>query len=218
LNYRHCPHCLGTGRDPWATMPCQVCKGQGQVRAFPKEQSVVCRYCNETGRDPYRFGPCPVCHGHGVISAGPIEFVHISGSKPYSDRRTIENILEQATGEVRICETYLGMGTLDLLKSLPVTCTVRVLAREITDVSPRDIGTFKTECPSFQFRYRTQRDLHDRYLLDDRGLLILGHGLKDIGKTESFAIFLEKSSNPDILRDILEAFDSRWESATPVQS
>ena len=61
-----------------------------------------------------------------------------------------------------------------------------------------------------------QRDLHDRYIVDDRGLLILGHGLKDIGKKESFAIFREKSLNSDIIRDILRAFFDRWESAIPI--
>ena len=46
---------------------------------------------------------------------------------------------------------------------------------------------------------------------NDRGLVILGHGLKDIGKKESFAIFLEKSLNSDIIRDILRAFFDKRE-------
>lgn len=217
--YRNCPYCFGTGRDPFILGPCQVCKGEGRVRAFPKNQSVICRYCNETGRDPYKNAPCSVCHGYGVISAGPIEFVYVSGDKPYSDRRTIGNILEQATGMVRICETYFGIDSLVLLRSLPATCTSRVLVVNLTD-NPnrlsREVNTFKKEYPSFEFRRYAQRGLHDRFLVDDRGLVILGHGLKDIGKKESFAIFLEKSLVPDIVREVSRTFDNRWKSATPL--
>ena len=219
MNYRDCPYCSGTGRDPYALKPCQVCKGVGRVQAFPKKQLVECRYCNETGKDPYNTALCPICHGHGVISAGPIEFVYVSGGRPYSDRRTIEDILGQATGEVHICETYLGSNTLDLLRSIPATCTVYVLVGKNTVVSntlSREVNTFKKEYPSFEFRHHTQQDLHDRYIVDDRGLVILGHGLKDIGKKESFAIFLEKSLNSDIIRDILRAFFDRWKSAIPI--
>jgi len=225
VDYRDCPYCSGTGRDPsiLKPKPCPVCNGTGRLRAFPEDQVVECRFCRGTGKswdpDTYRTVPCPVCHGQGVISAGPIEFLaYVSGRKPYTDRRTIEDILEQVSGKVRICETYLGKGTLDLLRSIPATCSVRVLVGKITrDVSPQEVNCFRQEHPSFEFRHHTQRELHDRYLIDDRGLLIFGHGLKDIGKRESFVIFLEKSLIPDLIRDVLRAFDDRWESATPIE-
>lgn len=219
MDYRDCPYCKGTGRDPFALELCPVCKGSGRLRAFPEEQSVKCRFCEEEGRDPYRDAPCRKCKGHGVIYAGPIECVYISGEKPYSDRRTIEEILKQVTGEVRICETYFGNDTLDLLRNLPDTCTVRVLIGKNTDVSSklsREIRAFRTERPRFKFRHYKQPGLHDRYLVDDGRLIILGHGLKDIGKKESFAIFLEKSLVPTIISENLKAFEDRWNSATPI--
>lgn len=218
MDYRDCPYCRGRGIDRYSYELCPVCDGEGRLRAFPKEQSVECPVCRGDGADPYNYAPCRKCGGHGVIYAGPIEFfIYVSGRKPYTDRRTIENILKQATGEVRICETYLGSGTLDLLRSIPATCTVRVLIGEIKTLA-REVNDFKQEHPSFELRHHTQRELHDRYIVDDRGLVILGHGLKDIGKKESFAIFLEKSLMPDVIRDILRAFDDRWKSATPIGS
>ena len=207
------------GKDPFKPTPCQVCGGTGRLaRVFNPD--LLCKYCNGTGKDPFKTAPCDVCHGYGFISEeAPIVFIYIRGDRPYSDRRTIENILEQAIGEVRICETYLGSATLDILRSIPAACTVRVLVGKNTRVLPklsREVNTFKKEYTSFEFRQHMQHDLHDRYIVDDRGLVILGHGLKDIGKKESFAISLEKSLNQDIIRDILRAFDDRWKLATPI--
>ena len=219
MDYRNCRYCMGTGKDPSERAPCQVCGGTGRIaRVFNPE--LLCNYCNGTGKDPHKDAPCDVCRGYGFSSEeGSIEFIYIRGDMPYSDRRTIENILAEAIGEVRICETYLGSDTLDLLRSIPAACTVHVIVGKNTVVSPklsREVNIFKKECPSFEFRHHTQQDLHDRYIVDDRGLVILGHGLKDIGKKESFAISLEKSLNPDIIRDILRAFNDRWKLATPI--
>jgi hypothetical protein len=119
---------------------------------------------------------------------------------------------------VHICETYFGKGTMDLLGSIPDACTVRVLVGKTTDVSPQEVKAFKKQHPRFEFKQYTQQELHDRYLVDDRGLVILGHGLKDIGGKESFVILLEKSLVPDAIRDILNAFEDRWKLATPIGS
>lgn len=211
---RICPYCSSTGKDPFLRDVCQVCKGDGEVETYTGERQ--CPVCGGTGRDPYERAPCRKCKGFGAIHRGPLLLFYIGGERPYSDRRTVESILEELTGNVLICETYLGKETLDLLRSIPAECTVRVLMGVHKGISSGDFQRFTKERPKFEFRQAQRGELHDRYVVDERGLMILGHGFKDLGKKESFAIFIEKPLMIDNFQTISQAFDGRWQSATPV--
>lgn len=56
--------------------------------------------------------------------------------------------------------------------------------------------------------------LHDRYVLSDEKILIVGHGLKDIGNKESFVIVLPRKFATDLLADVQRSFDQKWGAAT----
>jgi hypothetical protein len=57
----------------------------------------------------------------------------------------------------------------------------------------------------------------DLYKLGSQGqLLIVGHGLKDIGGKESFIICIRRDIAPDLLKETAKAFDARWNSATSI--
>jgi hypothetical protein len=76
---------------------------------------------------------------------------------------------------------------------------------------------FKKERPKFTFRIATNpNDLHDRYVVTTQQLLILGHGLKDIGGKESFTIRLGRELVPDLIKETIAVFDSRWKTANPI--
>lgn len=45
-------------------------------------------------------------------------------------------------------------------------------------------------------------------------ILILGHGLKDIGGKESFIIRLDKSLVPDLIKSTKKVFDTNWNIGT----
>jgi hypothetical protein len=218
-----CVYCMGTGRDIVTMERCEVCGGQGQVdRVIRYDQ--MCRLCMGTGRDIITMKKCEVCGGLGYGSAAPeieppVLCIHVTGGKPYGDRRTVEKLLGEVQGDVRICETYLGSETLDLLGSLDSASAVRVLLGKNTSVSAkltREIRAFRKEHQPFEFRLHGQQDLHDRYILDDRGITLLGHGLKDVGRKESFVVFFDASIAEDMISDVASAFDARWQSAVPI--
>jgi hypothetical protein len=47
-------------------------------------------------------------------------------------------------------------------------------------------------------------------------MLILGHGLKDIGGKESFIIRLGRDLVPDLLNEVRKVFDARWKIAKSI--
>jgi RecJ-like exonuclease len=211
-----CRYCKGSGRDPQKAELCEVCDGDGEVELDGRDSS-NCRVCGGTGRNPFGSGPCTKCGGKGFlyVETPPDRILFFNGKTPYSDRRKLSEVLSQITGVVRVCEGYLGTGSLTLFEHIPKAVQVQVLVGQRSSI-PSELTHFKTEYPNFEFRKDTQKGIHDRYVLDDGGILILGHGFKDAGTKDSFALRLDKSVIGDMLTEVMSSFDSKWSNATPI--
>ena len=59
-------------------------------------------------------------------------------------------------------------------------------------------------------------ELHDRYVLSDEQMILLGQGLKDTGTRESFVVKLDKQTSADVMKDVRSAFDEKWKAADPI--
>ncbi len=144
--------------------------------------------------------------------------VRIEGGQPRTARRRLGDMLAELKGTVRVCDPYYGIRTLDSLDHVPKGCAVRFLTSKTSEPAQKIQGAirdFVKERPSAEFRIAANpSDLHDRYVLTADSLLILGHGLKDIGGKESFMIRLERSLAPDLLHELAQTFDARWQSAS----
>jgi len=76
---------------------------------------------------------------------------------------------------------------------------------------------FKRERSKSEFRtVSSSAGIHDRYIVTADQLLLLGHGLKDIGGKESFIIRLEKKLIPDLISEIISAFEVKWKMGTQI--
>jgi hypothetical protein len=69
---------------------------------------------------------------------------------------------------------------------------------------------FQTQFPHVSIRRDSSGTLHDRYILSDDQLILLGHGLKDIGNKDSFAIRIPKTMAEDLLKTVRDNFDAKW--------
>jgi hypothetical protein len=149
-----------------------------------------------------------------VAPAGPLA-VHVSGKAPWSDRRLIvKEAMKRITGDVRILDKYFGMESLDFLQDFQKDRRIRFLTSHPSRNVPqlqREVARFKGEFPNSEFKaYPTPRDLHDRYLIFDKEVWFVGHGIKDIGNKESFVVILQEPFGKDIRRTLADSFDQRW--------
>jgi len=154
------------------------------------------------------------------LSEGPIQVMYIEAGTPRTARKELGGILEGLSGVVRILDPYYGKRTLDVLELIPGSCEVRFLTAKTTENEARlrrAISDFRKEHRATYMRiYPRPRNIHDRYIIDDRELLIIGHGLKDIGGRESFIIRIDESIAGGIVREIRESFDAKWEESSPI--
>jgi hypothetical protein len=65
------------------------------------------------------------------------------------------------------------------------------------------------DLPAYPFPY----ELHHRYLLFDKEVSFVGHGIKNIGERESFVAILREPFGKDIRNALVESFDTRWASS-----
>jgi hypothetical protein len=153
-----------------------------------------------------------------VFGGGLMSVVRIEGGRPRTARLTLGEMLSRLTGLVRICDPYYGVKTLDSLDHIPKSCRIRFLTARTNERQRTIQGAirdFVRERPTAEVRLApTPADLHDRYVCTSETLLLLGHGLKDIGGKESFVIRVERDLVPDLIQDIGNSFDGRWNKGT----
>ena len=153
-----------------------------------------------------------------LLPSGGLEVLYVEGDKPRSDRKEVAAVLSGLAGVVRISDPYFGIRSLDALEAIPQGTAVRFLTANVSGDRARLKGPmrdFTTERPSVEFRLTAKpNDLHDRFILGDGQLILVGHGLKDIGGKESFVIVIPREFAPDMVRSVQGAFEKRWNNAT----
>ncbi len=221
-----CPPCQGTGRR-WGTLnsDCELCGGEGELPdtrvKFPQ-----CHWCNGNG---LRLGKlnnlCDKCGGWGRRIKGLIvdtelevpAIIHIEAGKPWSAHESVSKLFNTLTGHVRICDPYYGPGTLTRLSELSQCDPIQVLTHKPGNSKDKStfpdlVNSFRKEYGGkFEFRKYPADEIHDRFILTDDRMILMGHGLKDIGKKDSYVTSLGNSIAHDMIETTQQTFDERWE-------
>ena len=141
----------------------------------------------------------------------------VNNSKPYSTYLEIGDFLSNLVGDIRICDPYIGERTFAIISSIRKTNSIRFLTVNVNQNKNKVKSIHKDflkEFPNFQLRvFPNASEIHDRYILSNEKLIIVGHGLKDIGNKESFIFVLEKTNCQDIYNLLSDNFENRWKKA-----
>ena len=143
--------------------------------------------------------------------------------KPYQNKSILrEKVLPLLGGPLKIVDPYCGIRTLDLVVNAN-TEKVQLLTqlsslnnKKKEEEFVREFAEFKIEHPEVEIRNWTKSELHDRYILSENSLVILGQSIKDLGTKESFAVVFARQHFGNIFDDILSAFNRRWQGAEPI--
>ena len=81
----------------------------------------------------------------------------------------------------------------------------------------RELKDFEKEVHTLEVRrFPAHNELHDRYIIADNALIIVGHGIKDIRNKESFLLLLKGDATADLRKTLREKFDDRWKTSIPL--
>lgn len=221
-----CPPCLGTGVGRSTLGTCELCAGRGTLPDDPT-LSQPCNLCLGTGVGSGSHGFCLVCNGYGRVRPetaspdphAPFAFFIESG-QPRTAHLDLADLFKGVSGEIRICDPYYGTGSLfrlDLLKHCaPIKFLTKNADQREAHLLPRAIQEWKRQHGATEFREVANRDLYDRFILSDSELILLGHGLKDVGNKDSFVVRLPVLTVQDIVSTVRDSFDQKWNAATPI--
>jgi hypothetical protein len=132
-----------------------------------------------------------------------------------------EEILSDLKGELKIVDPYCGLSTLDVLlrskiKNAKILTCIDNLKGNQKDQFLRGFKDFVSEGSTIELRNYSSSEIHDRYILSNDQIILLGQSIKDLGSKESFAIVLGKDSFGDIYQNLFTVFDRRWNQAKPL--
>lgn len=211
-----CAACSGRGSIGLAE--CSICKGRGKLSDSYLSWD-TCARCSGTAR--FGTGFCSTCHGIGrlppEIADGPL-LVSFEAGRHEAAHQELGPVLGALRATVRVCDPYYGTRSLANL-SLLTGCQQVLFLTQIADhkeaafIDTR-VTDFVAGHPHFEFRKYSGRDLHDRFALTDKELVLFGHGLKDVGGKESFLIRLPQRIAGDVMASVKATFDTRWQQAT----
>ncbi len=163
-------------------------------------------------------------HLPNALHSFDCEFIH-DGELLAQDR--ITELLKQSTGVIRILDIYIGSGSVNFLKSIrereikffvvnydplkrlshdekqSIENFVKVIEKE---------GDVKNKF-SIEIRKKSRNQdqkQHDRYILINEGLFLIGHGLKDIGRSGSFMTYVPRFFKPDLFDQAEKIFNDFW--------
>jgi hypothetical protein len=155
-----------------------------------------------------------------VLANGNLQVVQVKASTPRTSRKYLDNILSDLRGTVRICDPYYGHKTFDSLDKIPKSTKVRFLTSRTSESGAklrRTIASFRKEFALTQLmEANASAKIHDRYITDGKQLMLVGHGLKDIGNGDSFIIIIGSHESRDLIRQVIKTFDEHWRAARPL--
>ena len=140
-----------------------------------------------------------------------IDVHYFEPGKPRTSRQNFVKILNELKGEILICDPYLNKDTLEALGEIK-HANVKFLTTNKPNnikVSKQDLQDFKIENPDITIKGFGFDHLHDRYILCEDRLFLLGHGFS-IRNKESFIIELPKKFVSDLMQSLNVTFDQRW--------
>jgi len=147
--------------------------------------------------------------------------IHVSANTPYTTRKTLADLFDKFDGKICICDPYYGEGTLNRLDNLTQCKPIHFLTQNPAKNGGKPIKNklidWIVEHGDSEARLHTDGELHDRYILTGDQLILLGHGLEDIGSKESFVVIIEQASMPGLLKTVRQEFEKKWDRANLIQ-
>jgi hypothetical protein len=150
--------------------------------------------------------------GQEQVSSGNNPILFVNPVKAVQAVLSLHQFLADLKGSVRICDPYLDLLTVQHLEAFAAATAIRPLTYKISDTPTLRLAltALGSQGKQVEVRKPTSDILHDRYVIDDVSMLILGTSLNSFGKKQCFVI----KAGQDIRTALLNNFNHIWNAAT----
>jgi hypothetical protein len=150
--------------------------------------------------------------GQQQVSSGNNPILFVNPVKAVQAVLNLHQFFGDLKGSVRICDPYLDLLTAQHLEAFTAATAIRLLTYKISDTPTLRLALTALGSQGRQVEVRKPISdiLHDRYVIDDASMLILGTSLNSFGKKQCFVI----KAGQDIRTALLNNFNQIWNTAT----
>jgi len=148
-----------------------------------------------------------------------------TGQDSWTDpNKNFPKVIGMLKGDLCIVDPFYGNGTFYVLEKFGKTKKIRFLSSTLGDEEKSNqtkfdinLKRFKKEFKNIEMRkYDKFYELHDRYIIAENSLVIIGHGIKDLANKESFVIFLPENFVKNFLPKLKKIFKERWKKSSNI--
>ena len=148
-----------------------------------------------------------------------------SGKGSWTDpNKNFPKIISLLEGDLCILDPYYGNGTFFALEKFGNKRKIRFLTCKLGNEEQENrtkfdinLRRFKKEFKNIELKaYGQFYELHDRYIISDNALVLIGYGIKDLADKESFIVFLPKNLVKDFLPTLKKTFEIRWKKSNNI--
>ena len=149
----------------------------------------------------------------------------MTGSDAWTDsNKNFPNIINMLDGDLCIVDPFYGNGTFYLLEKFGKEKKIRFISGRLGDEEQKKITNFQINLKKFKREFKNIRmkkydkfyELHDRYIIADNALVVVGYGIKDFANKESFVVFLPKKAALKFLPILKAIFEKRWKKSNDI--
>lgn len=150
--------------------------------------------------------------GEELLGAAQSSILFIDPAQAFKATLSLHDFFSKLKGTVHVCDAYMDNTTLEHLHALDKAISVRLLTKNVKDSGPlrRLVAAWNNEGRELEIRVASSAPLHDRYIIDDTIMVILGTSLNGFGKKQCFII----QTGPDLRAVLGRVFEDLWNSAT----
>jgi hypothetical protein len=141
--------------------------------------------------------------------AGIPHEVATPGDRPYTAKAEVREFVARADTEILLVDPYIGVGTLDCLRSTyaPIRLLTGTRPNSIEDGFPKPLEAFRAE--GHRITIRQHDRLHDRHFVFNDRCWLVGSSLRDAGKKAFHVMEIVDSK-----AEITTAIEAKWTEGT----
>lgn len=154
-----------------------------------------------------------------------IQVWRAAAGDPWRGWQKLEDLARTLKGSLLLVDPYFGDRTLATLEVMaPGRGSVRHLTAHIASRKGRPEGAilaaaraFVKSHPNVEIRRATPpARFHDRFVLSSDSLVLVGHGLENLGDKESFVVSFPVGQVADLASALKVQFEAEWSSASAI--
>lgn len=148
-----------------------------------------------------------------------------TGQNTWTDpNKNFPKVIEMLKGNLCIVDPFYGNGTFYVLEKFGKAKKIRFLSSTLGNEEKQNqtkfdtnLNKFKKEFKNIELRkYDKFYELHDRYIIAENYLVVIGHGIKDLAAKESFIIVLPEKFVKSFLPKLKKIFEERWRKSSNI--